>query len=156
MHHRRDAGRVQLMIAVYLVSTADGYRGIYWKGDGNDHRTPSLFIHPNSTTISFRASTTERKEAWNIFNTPLPIGLWCHVTVASRGDGMVVLYAHSSPSPVYDAWTRGARGTRNRYSRVVFTTGEGSGVNVNLASSQRHPASSQRHPASSQRHPASS
>jgi len=99
-------GLLQMMLAVFLVSTGDGYRGIYWKGEGNNHRTPSLFIHPNSTTVSFRASTTRAREAWNTFETPLPIGRWCHVAVASRGDGLMVLCAQPPPSLCFCCFTR--------------------------------------------------
>jgi hypothetical protein len=52
-------------MAVFLLHEPDheGYRGIFWKGFGNNHRTPSAWLVPKSNRVTFRVSTTSAREA---------------------------------------------------------------------------------------------
>ena len=40
------------------------HRGIFWKGFGNNHRTPSAWLIPNENRVTFRVSTTAAREVW--------------------------------------------------------------------------------------------
>ena len=47
--------KTQIMLAVFLVNDATGkHRGIFWKGDDNAHRTPSMWLLPNDARVTFR------------------------------------------------------------------------------------------------------
>ena len=65
--------------------THDAYVGLFWKGRGNDDRTPSAWLAPGSTLVTFRVSTTVSTEVWGTANTPLPVREWCHIALSVDG-----------------------------------------------------------------------
>ncbi|KAK3285386.1 hypothetical protein CYMTET_7010 [Cymbomonas tetramitiformis] len=82
-----------ITLAVFLTASHTGsFRGIFWKGEHNAHRTPSMWLLPEEPKVTFRLSTTTTTEAWGTSQARLPVGRWCHLAVASRGDGLVLLY----------------------------------------------------------------
>ena len=65
--------------------THDAHVGLFWKGRGNDDRTPSAWLAPGSTLVTFRVSTTVSTEVWGTANTPLPVREWCHIALSVDG-----------------------------------------------------------------------
>ena len=65
--------------------THDAYVGLFWKGRGNDDRTPSAWLAPGSTLVTFRVSTTVSTEVWGTGVTPLPVREWCHIALSVDG-----------------------------------------------------------------------
>ena len=65
--------------------THDAYVGLFWKGRGNDDRTPSAWLAPGSTLVTFRVSTTVSTEVWGTADTPLPVREWCHIALSVDG-----------------------------------------------------------------------
>ena len=47
-----------------LEPPTGAFRGILWKGEGNSHRTPSLFLKPDSMELTMRVHTSRRADAW--------------------------------------------------------------------------------------------
>lgn len=73
----------QFTIAMSLFITTDPthdeHVGIFWKGFGNDDRTPSAWLVPGSTFVTFRVSTQTSTEVWGTSNKELPIRRWTHI-----------------------------------------------------------------------------
>jgi len=65
--------------------THDTHVGLFWKGRSNDDRTPSAWLAPGSTHVTFRVSTTLSTEVWGTANTPLPVRQWCHIALSVEG-----------------------------------------------------------------------
>lgn len=42
------------MLALFLINARDGFRCVFWKGSSNSHRTPSMWLIPNDTRVTFR------------------------------------------------------------------------------------------------------
>ena len=76
-----------IAMSVFLTHepTHDGHVGLFWKGRGNDDRTPSAWLAPGSTRVTFRVSTTASTEVWGTAKTPLPVREWCHIAFSVDG-----------------------------------------------------------------------
>ena len=47
------------MLWIMLLEDATGaHRSLFYKGIGNDHRTPSIWLLPSTNQLSFQLSTT--------------------------------------------------------------------------------------------------
>jgi TPR repeat protein len=57
----------------------DTHVGIFWKGENNDDRTPSAWLVPGSTHVTFRVSTKTSTEVWGTSTVGLPVRKWCHI-----------------------------------------------------------------------------
>ena len=81
-------------MAIFLLHEADheGYRGIFWKGFGNNHRTPSAWLVPKSNRVTFRVSTTSAREVWGTSSGSLPTRRWCHLAFSLGVDRIMRFY----------------------------------------------------------------
>ena len=81
-------------MAVFLTHEPDhdGYRGIFWKGFGNNHRTPSAWLVPKSNRVTYRVSTTSAREVWGTSAAALPTRRWCHLAFSLDADGLMRFY----------------------------------------------------------------
>lgn len=51
------------MMALFLVRAPEsGFRGVFWKGTNNSHRTPSMWITSPEPKLTFRVSWVARTE----------------------------------------------------------------------------------------------
>ena len=71
---------------------ADQFRGIFWKGRGNDDRTPSAWLIPRTNRVTFRVSTTHAKEVWGTTKRSIPVRRWTHIAFTLGPDRLMKLY----------------------------------------------------------------
>ena len=71
---------------------ADQFRGIFWKGRGNDDRTPSAWLIPRTNRVTFRVSTTHAKEVWGSTKRSIPVRRWTHIAFTLGPDRLMKLY----------------------------------------------------------------
>ena len=71
---------------------ADQFRGIFWKGRGNDDRTPSAWLVPRTNRVTFRVSTTHAKEVWGTTKRSIPVRRWTHIAFTLGPDRLMKLY----------------------------------------------------------------
>ncbi|KAJ6254386.1 ookinete protein [Anaeramoeba flamelloides] len=62
------------------------HRSIFHNGLRNNHRTPGIWIHPNSTTIHFRHdSNAQKNDGIDLLRFELKLNTWYHWTVSVCG-----------------------------------------------------------------------
>jgi hypothetical protein len=71
---------------------ADQFRGIFWKGRGNQDRTPSAWLTPRTNRVTFRASTTGAREVWGTTKRSIPVRRWTHIAFTLGPDRLMKLY----------------------------------------------------------------
>ena len=59
---------------------------------GNNHRTPSAWLTPNTNRVTYRISSTSAREVWGTSNASLPTRRWCHVTFSVGQDRLMRFY----------------------------------------------------------------
>ena len=113
------------------------HAGLFWKGHGNDHRTPSAWLLPRTNRVTFRVSTAASNEVWGASNAHLPVRRWSHITFSlSSRDRIMRFYvdgqldaAVESPSPA----------VANVGPLYVGKDLSGEGVRAFITSVQMHP-----------------
>ena len=58
------------------------YRGLFFKGDKNAHRTPSIWLLPNSNHITYRVMSKQGSEVWYTSSVELPLFEWTHIVLS--------------------------------------------------------------------------
>lgn len=71
---------VSVMMWLLLLEDSTGaYRSIIYKGTGNAHRTPSLWLLPHSRQLTFQLTTTRAHEDFGVSTGTLPLCSWTHI-----------------------------------------------------------------------------
>ena len=69
----------QLLWLLLLEDSTGAYRSIIYKGTGNAHRTPSLWLLPHSRQLTFQLTTTRAHEDFGVSTGTLPLCSWTHI-----------------------------------------------------------------------------
>ncbi len=67
-------------LSVYLTrGPSGGYRGILFKGTKNAHRTPSMWLLPDSNQVTFRIKDVRDDEVWYTSRREVALDRWTHL-----------------------------------------------------------------------------
>ena len=97
-------GSFSMSMQIYLMEDANGkYRSLVFKGPipSDGHRTPSVWLNPDSRRLSIRVSTSENMDQAFESTRELPLRKWTHLSLTFQNQSDSVLSASNYAMSLY-------------------------------------------------------
>eukprot|EP00899_Mesostigma_viride_P027807 jgi/Mesvir1/8210/Mv12501-RA.1 len=88
-----DGATFTIAAAIFILGRpSESFRTIFWKGQHNNDRTPSMWLMPGGNRVTYRVSTASAHDVYGESVAELPSHEWCHLALTCDESRVLSLY----------------------------------------------------------------